>query len=125
MPRTVRLLAIDGEEIILKSIMKALEGSGDMEYAVTTASTAVEGLKVARSNVFDLILIDLALPGMNGVEVLRRIKNTYPLVPVILMSGYSSERALLNDAADSADGLLSKPFTSGEIKSQISHILRA
>ena len=125
MPRNVRILAIDDEEIILKSIRKALDINGDVQYTVTTATTALEGLQLVRGNTYDLIFVDLALSGMNGVEFLRRIKRTNPSISVIVMSGYSYERILLNEAADNADGLLSKPFTTGEIKSLISHILKA
>ncbi len=123
MKRTAKILAIDGEDIVLKSISKALRSDGDTEYSVTTANTALEGLKLVRSNMFDLILLDLALPGMNGIEALRRIKSSYPLVSVVVMSGYSYERTFLNEAANNADGLLSKPFTTEEIKCLVSHIL--
>lgn len=125
MPLTIRILVIDGEEIILKSITKALRNTEDAVYSVMTANTAIDGLRLIRGNTFDLIFVDLALPGMNGAEVLRRIKNTSPAVPVIAMSGYSYERAFLDGAADDVSGFLSKPFTSAEIRSMVSRILTA
>lgn len=123
MPRSVRILVIDAEEIILKSIAKALRNTEDCEYTVTTAGTAIDGLKLVRGNTFDLIFVDLALPGMNGTEVLRRIRNTSPSVSVVAMSGYSYERTFVDGTANDVSGFLSKPFTTGEIRSLVSRIL--
>lgn len=123
MPRTARILVIDGEEIILKAIAKALRTTEDVEYNVTTAGTAIDGLKLVRGNTFDLIFVDLALPGMDGAEVLRRIKNTSPSVSVVAMSGYSYERTFVDGAANDVSGFLSKPFTTEEIRSLVSRIL--
>ena len=71
MSRKVKILAIDREEIILKSIRKALAGTNKLQYDITTCNTAIESLKIIRADTFDLVLIDLVLPGMNGIEVIR------------------------------------------------------
>ena len=63
MQKTIKILAIDKEEIILKSIRKALKGNADTDYFVTTCTTALEGLKLIRSNTYDIVFIDLVLPG--------------------------------------------------------------
>lgn len=123
MPKTIRILVIDGEEIILKSVSRALRSEGDVEYAVSTANTALEGLKQVRNSIFQIVFVDFALPGMNSLEVLRRIRNTLPSVSVVLMSGFSSATAFPNKVSDNADGFLSKPFTTGEITSLVSRIL--
>ncbi len=123
MPRTIRVLVIDGEEIILKSMSRALRSEGDVDYMVATANTALKGLRQVRSSIFDIVFVDYALPGMNSREVVRRIRNTSPSASVVLMSGFSSATAFPNEAAGNADGFLSKPFTTGEITSLISRIL--
>ncbi len=132
MQRNIKILAIDGEEIILKSIKKALKTDVIAEYNITTCSTALEGLKLIRSDTFDLVFIDLVLPGMNGIEVLRRIKNIYPDVPIIVMSGFSNvriesktdgEETLTKDSLSNAAGFLLKPFTTEEIKSLVYRVL--
>ena len=124
MPGTIRVLVIDGEEIILKSISRALISEGNVDYTVITANTALEGLKLVRNEIFHVIFVDFALPGMNSLELLRRIKNTSPSASVILMSGFSSKTAFPNEVSDTADGFLSKPFTTGEITSLVSSILQ-
>ncbi len=123
MPRTIKILAIEGEEIILKSITKALKGSASAEYAVTTANTALDGLRLIRSNTFDAIFVDAALAGLNSAEVLRRIKSTSPSVAIILMSGYLSAASFPDEVSRDIDGFLSKPFTTDEIRSLVSLIL--
>ncbi len=133
MQRIIKILAIDGEEIILKSIRKALTNSDDFNFTITTCNTAVEGLKIIRSNTFDLVFIDLVLPGMNGIELLRRIKNIFPSVPVIILSGFSPVRiqtgstggsVSANEKLNVFEGFLLKPFTTEEIKMLILRILK-
>ena len=79
-----------------------------------------------------MVFIDLILPGMNGIEVLRRIKNIYPSVSVIIMSGFSSigisfsSKEKLNSSdtpLDNSAGFLLKPFTTEELKSLIENVL--
>jgi DNA-binding NtrC family response regulator len=123
----IKILVIDKEEIILKSIRIAFKSDSNTDYAITTCSTAVDGLKLIRSDTFDLVFIDLALPGMNGIEVMRRIKNIYPSISIIIMSGFSS--TVLNPNSNEKlkslnrpAGFLQKPFTSEELKSLVTHI---
>jgi DNA-binding NtrC family response regulator len=132
MQKIIKILAIDKEEIILKSIKKALKNEADIDFVVTTCSTALEGLKLIRSDTFDIVFIDLVLPGMNGTEVLRRIKNIYPAVSVIIMSGFASvginpdsdgKSSSSNKSISGAAGFLTKPFTTEELKTLIAKII--
>ena len=122
MQRKINILAMDREDIILTSIKKALKSNGKIEYSITTCSTALDGLKLVRSNAFDLILIDLILPGMNGLEVLRRVKNISPAIPVVIMSGYLVDKVLGDENPLNADGFLLKPFTSEELRSLVLYV---
>ena len=133
MSRKIKILVIDSEEIILKSIKKALKNNDDFEYVVTVCSSAIESLKLTRSDSYDLMFIDLVLPGMNGIELLRRIKNITPAVSVIIMTGFSSteintstadERSYLGEIMKSASGILFKPFTTEEINNMVSQTLK-
>lgn len=132
MSRKVKILAIDKEEIILKSIRKALAGNDELQYDIITCNTAIESLKIIRSDTFDLVLIDLVLPGMNGIEVIRRIKNINPSLAIIIMTGFSknkinsdteSEEDPLSEILKSAAGILFKPFTIQEIRNMISKVI--
>ena len=132
MSRKVKILAIDKEEIILKSIRKALAGNDELQYDIITCNTAIESLKIIRSDTFDLVLIDLVLPGMNGIEVIRRIKNINPSLAIIIMTGFSknkinsdteSQEDPLSEILKSAAGILFKPFTIQEIRNMISKVI--
>ncbi len=123
MQEKVSVLVIDAEEIIVASIAKALGRGQVPKYEVIGANTPLDGLKLMRERLFDIIIMDMALPGVDGLEVLRRIKSTNPSVHVIVMSGYSPDRSFLNTVMASADAFLPKPFTYGEIASSISLIL--
>ena len=133
MGQRIKILVIDSEEIILKSVRKALKNNNDFEYVVTVCNSAIESLKLIRGDSFDLVFIDLVLPGMNGIEVLRRIKNITPTVSVIIMTGFSSteintktagEGSYLSEIMKSASGILFKPFTTEEINNMVSQTLK-
>ncbi len=129
--KTIKILAIDSEEIILKSIEKALKGDSNINYLVTLCNTALEGIKLIRNDTFDLVFLDFLLPGLNGSEVLRRIKNIYPLIPVIVMPGFTSginfnlseNNNSVNETLNNVSGFLLKPFTTEELCSIVSHTL--
>ena len=122
MIRKIRILAMDREDIILSSVRKALRKINDIEYIVTTCNAALDGLKLVRNNAFDIVLIDLILPGMNGIEVLRRVKNISPNLPVVIMSGYRPEKISTDETLKKAEGYLLKPFTVEELRSLILQI---
>jgi DNA-binding NtrC family response regulator len=130
MNQQIKILAVDREEIILKSIRKALKSDDAINYDIITCTTALEGLKLIRSDKFSLVLTDLVLPGMNTSEFFRRIKNIDPNVPVIIMSGFppvgirsGREGDFQEEALTQAAGFLLKPFTTEEIKSLVLRVL--
>ncbi len=125
MKSDIKILVLDKEEIIFKSIKKALKNNEAAGYDITFCTNAFEGLKYIRSDKFDLVLIDIVLPGMNAVEAVRRIRNIDSTVPVIVMSGSSlSGIKSQDDILNSAAGFLLKPFTTEEIKSLILRVLK-
>ena len=132
MENEVKILAIDSEDVILKSIVKALNTDHKKKYVVKTCNNAMEGLKLIRNDIFDLVFLDIVLPGMNGNEALRRIKSMSPKIPVVIMSGFSNtkfhsdENEKVNSVEENSNnvaGFLLKPFTIKEILSMIHRIL--
>ena len=103
----VRVLAIDDEAIILDLVSAMCQSMG---YEVATARSGDEGLRLAAASKFDVILTDLAMPGLSGLAVAREIRKTYPSVPIILVTGW--ERTL-DPAQITSAGItevLYKPF---------------
>jgi len=131
MKQTIKILVLDKEEIIFKSIQKALKNNHSIEYDLKYSTNAFDGLKYIRSSKFDVVLIDLVLPGMNAIEAIRRIKNIDSSIPVIILSGFTpsgiradSKSGLQDETISGAAGILLKPFTTDEIKSLILRLLK-
>ncbi len=83
MPYTV--LVIDDEELTLRTISRGLREEG---YEVLTAGSGEDGLRLFTEEAPDLTLLDIVLPGIDGVEVLRRMKSANPAAIILMMSAY-------------------------------------
>jgi len=82
------ILVIDNEEAVRKSFSLALE---DTEYEIDTAESGAKGLQLKEEGQYDLIFLDLKMPGMSGVEVLREIRGTDRDVPVYIVTAFHKE----------------------------------
>jgi two-component system response regulator AtoC len=111
-----KILVIDDEPILRNSLEVALKTSG---YEVLTARTGEEGLEFFRTENPDLILLDHWLPGINGDEVLRRIKVDDPEIPVIVMTAQGSIELAVNSMKMGAFDFLVKPFDLDQMESLI------
>jgi two-component system response regulator HydG len=107
-----RILVVDDEKSNLEAMEKLLGFEG---YQVVTAMTAAAALQVLKKQSVDLVLSDLRMPGASGLELLRSLKNTYPDVPVVLLTAYGS----VNDAVEAmklgAVDFLSKPIRTEQL----------
>lgn len=114
-----RILVIDDEEIVRISCSRALDG----EYEVDTASSGREGLELLDKAEYDLALIDLKMPGIDGMEVLRAIKAGHPEVSVIMMTGYNTVEHVVDSISLGAAHYLEKPFTPDLLAEMIREVL--
>ena len=104
-----RILLIDDEAALAEIVKLNLELSGD--YSVTLAESGESGLREIERKAFDLVITDFKLPGMSGVDVLRRLKDEHPELPVVLFSVYHDDpSAVPAHARALADGLIGKPI---------------
>jgi len=111
-----KILVIDDEPILRDSLKVALETSG---YQVLTAKSGEEGLDLFHKEPPDLVLLDHWLPGINGDEVLRRIKETGSEIPVIIMTAQGSIELAVNSMKMGAFDFLVKPFELDQIEALI------
>ena len=111
-----KILVIDDEPTLRDSLEVALKTSG---YDVLTARTGEEGLERFQKENPDLILLDHWLPGMNGDEVLRRIKEEYPEIPTIIMTAQGSIEMAVNLMKMGAFDFLVKPFELDQVEDLI------
>jgi len=86
------------------------------EVESVSASDGVEALDIVNDKEFGMVISDLRMPKMSGTELLLAVKQKYPQMPVILISGYTMESADDDMIAEHADGFLSKPFKMNELQ---------
>jgi two-component system response regulator AtoC len=111
-----KILVIDDEPILRDSLEIALKTSG---YEVTAARTGEEGLEVFEKENPDLVLLDHWLPGINGDDVLRQIKERDPEIPVIIMTAQGSIELAVNSMKIGAFDFLVKPFDLDQIEALV------
>lgn len=101
------ILVVDDESLIRWSLHERLTAAG---YAVLEAETGPEALDVVSRETVSLVLLDLSLPGLNGLDVLERVKKEHPSCPVILMTAFDSPGSAERAAALGAAHFVTKPF---------------
>ena len=106
------ILVIDDEEIIRDVIVRLLEGEG---YKVTTAASGEDGLEIAREQPFDLVLLDLMLPGKGGLAILDEFAQGSPDTVVIMVTAYASIENAVTATKSGAFDFITKPFKNDEL----------
>ena len=103
-----RILVIDDDEHIRQSMTSLLELEG---YHVDTAKTGAEAVEKSKLNFYNLALIDIRLPDMEGTELLTAMRDTVPRMVKIILTGYPSMNNAIDGVNKGADGYLTKPVT--------------
>lgn len=115
-----RILVIDDEEIVRVSCKRTLVPEG---YEVDTAASGKEGLDLFEESKYDLVLIDLKMPGIDGIEVLVNIKRQHPEQNVMIMTGYDTIEHIVESISSGAAHYLEKPFTPDTLIERINEVL--
>jgi len=103
-----KVLVVDDDPVIGKSFDRALSGKG---YAVITARNGEEALNKLRNETYDVVFTDIKMPGMNGLEVAERVRETQPWLPVVIVTGYGTEAHEARAKAAGVSGFLHKPLS--------------
>ena len=114
------ILVVDDEEFMLQSLSKLLMLLG---FETKTAEDGETALEVFKSNNVDLVITDINMPGMSGIDLLKEIKMQKPELPVIVITGFGAEKAQALAKKNNADGFLPKPFRMNDIKNLIDRLL--
>lgn len=115
-----RILIIDDEPMILESVSYNLKQEG---YEVITAGNGETGLKLAKTERIDLILLDLMLPGFNGLEICRELRQ-FSNVPIIMLTAREGEIDRVLGLELGADDYVTKPFSMRELMARIRTVLK-
>ena len=115
------VLIVDDEPVVLRALRVALEAQ---DYAVVATLSGEDALARITNGAFDLVLLDLGLPGLSGFEVISRVRVLFPTLPIIVLSA-QGEDAVKVEALDlGADDYVSKPFSVRELLARVRVALR-
>ena len=117
----MRVLLIDDEAVTSQSIALMLRGEG---YVCDTTDLGEDGLEIAKIYDYDIILLDLMLPDVDGFQVLRRLRAIGKRTPILILSGLSNPLDKIRGLGGGADDFLTKPFDKRELIARIKAIVR-
>jgi two-component system chemotaxis response regulator CheY len=123
----IRALIVDDSSVMRKIVERSLRQAGLGALVVYEAGSGVDGLEVLKSKQVDLILSDINMPSMDGLEFLRQLRaqNLAPGVPVVMITTESSEEHVKQAILSGAQGYIRKPFTAEQVKERVLPLVNA
>ena len=118
---TVKVLTIEDDAAIRQGIVDSLTFAG---YKVIESGNGDDGMKMAVRQDYDLLLLDLVLPGKGGLEILDEVRRTRPTQPVIILSARGEENDRVEGLKKGADDYVVKPFSVKELLARVEAVLR-
>jgi CheY-like chemotaxis protein len=119
-PEAARILVVDDDPDVRRFLEDSLGGMG---YSVMLAENGTAGLEIVGRARPDLMIVDYAMPGMNGAELSKRARAIDAALPIVFASGYA-ETSALERAADNRTFVLRKPFRLSELQRMLTRALR-
>jgi two-component system copper resistance phosphate regulon response regulator CusR len=117
----MRILLVEDEEKVLRFVSHGLRAEG---FAVDEATDGKQGLDLATSYQYDLLILDIMLPQMSGTEILRQIRNRGQLTPVLMLSARDQINDKVSHLEFGADDYLTKPFSFTELQARVKALIR-
>jgi two-component system chemotaxis response regulator CheY len=123
----IRTLIVDDSSVMRKIVERSLRQAGLDLVMVHEAGSGTEGLEVLKNKEVDLILSDINMPSMDGLEFLRQLRalNLAPGVPVVMITTESSEEHVKQAILAGAQGYIRKPFTAEQVKERVLPLVHA
>jgi DNA-binding response OmpR family regulator len=112
----VKVLVVEDEASLRDGIVDLLVGDG---HAVTAAGDGVSGLEAGLRQAFELVVLDLMLPRMDGMEVCRRLRAARPGMPILMLTARGSEDDKVRGLVEGADDYVTKPFSARELLARV------
>lgn len=117
----MELLLVEDESSVISLIQRGLKYE---DFQITVANDGLTGLKMARSKKFDLIILDVMLPQMNGLDVCRQVRSFDKDVPILILTALDQNEDVVEAFNRDADDYMTKPFQLEELKARIHRQLR-
>ncbi len=112
-----KIIVVDDDQSIIDAVKTALETR--KEYEVFSASSGEEALEIFRKHDIDIGFLDIKMPGMNGIELLKKVKEESPQTHIIMMTAYATVDSAVEAMREGAEDYIRKPFEIGDIKSTV------
>ena len=110
--KQIKLLIVDDDEKFLRTTAERL---GIKNFDVTTATEGIQAIKAAKRGKFDVAILDLKMPGMDGMELLKSLKKKHKFLEIVILTGYSSIDSAVEAGKLGAYGYLEKPYKFGNL----------
>jgi len=120
----MNILIVDDEPVQLESLRRGLNSKGYKVFEATNAEEALFHLNSGnnKENKIDLVLLDYDLPGINGIELLKIIREKHGFLPVVIMTGYVRMDDVIDLLHNRCDGFIEKPFTLKQLIEEIERV---
>jgi excisionase family DNA binding protein len=115
---TINILVIDDDETICSLFKDTLEEAG---HKVTVTSDSSKGLELAKNIKYDMVFLDLKMPGINGTELFKQIRVTKPELPVTIITGYPESALMMTALTYGPFGIMKKPFKSSDVLAAVNN----
>ncbi|MBI3587222.1 MAG: response regulator [Ignavibacteriales bacterium] len=115
-----RILVVDDEDALRTVLSSELEGEG---YKVNTAADGAEAITILKSQAFDLILLDIKMPNVDGFEVLKFVKDNHPTTKVIMLTGFADLKNAIESKKLGAEDFVSKPYDLVDLLTTVERVL--
>jgi DNA-binding NtrC family response regulator len=115
----MKILVVDDESIVLESCKRVLEDC----FEVIPAKSADAALEAIRRETIGMILLDIKMPGKDGMSLLKEVKEKWPNIPVIVMSGYATTETVEQVSRTEAATFIAKPFTPDELVEAVAKVI--
>ena len=117
----MKLLLIEDEPSVISLIQRSLSVAG---YEISVAMDGESGLQMATQHIFDLVILDLMIPVINGMEVCRRIRQSGSSMPILMLTALSTTENIVSGLDAGADDYMTKPFKLAELEARIRTLTR-
>jgi DNA-binding response OmpR family regulator len=116
-----RILVVEDEPAIRRGLLDVFAHHG---FEASEAATGEEGLRAGLSGSYELIVLDLMLPGISGFEVCERVRAEHPRVPILMLTARGAEEDILRGFRAGADDYVTKPFSLAQLLARVNALLR-
>ena len=120
----MNILVVEDDKVQLESLRRGLRNKGHQVLEALSAEEALNRFTHSNMTKIDLVLSDYVMPGLNGIELLKRIRENHGSLPVILMTAYGEKDLVIEALRNRCDSFLEKPFTLDQLIQEIERVTK-